>query len=358
MSSSIDQEKIPVAVLAATGSVGQRFVQLLDGHPWFEVVALTGSDGKAGRLYAEACHWVLTDPMPAWAAEMALRLSVSSEIPARVIFSALPSQAARQIEPEFAAAGRYVFSNASAFRAEEDVPLLMPEVNPDHLSLVSVQQAQRGWEGFIVTNPNCTSAGLTVALKALQTAFGLRRAFVVSLQALSGAGYPGVASLDVIDNVIPYISGEEEKVEQEPRKMLGALTNGAIAYEPLEISAHTNRVAVSDGHLVCLSVQLGRAATEEAAATALAGYEGPSMSEGLPSSPDPIISVAAEPDRPQPRLDRMTGKGMTTVVGRLRKDPLLDLKMVVLSHNTIRGAAGGSIFNAELALKHGFIPTG
>ncbi|MFM8320269.1 MAG: aspartate-semialdehyde dehydrogenase, partial [Chloroflexota bacterium] len=252
-------------------------------------------------------------------------------------------------------AGFAVCSNASSYRRDEDVPLLLPEVNADHIHLVKQQRQKRGWSGCILTNPNCTSTGLTVALKALQGAFGLRRAFVVSMQALSGAGYPGVASLDVIDNVIPYIGGEEEKVEWEPRKMLGRFEDNQIVLEELRISAHTNRVAVSDGHMVCVSLELGREARLEELRQALLDYQAPPMSRSLHSTPRPVIAISEQADRPQPRLDRLTGGGMTTVIGRLRPDPLLQWKFVVLSHNTIRGAAGGSLYNAELLDSQGLL---
>ena len=240
--------RIPVVVLAATGSVGQRFVQLLDGHPWFEVVALTGSERTVGQSYTQACHWVLNRPMPGWAREIVVSPSTTESVHARLAFSALPSGVARRIEPAFAQAGGMVCSNASAFRTGADVPILLPEVNPEHTAVLAAQRQRRGWEGGIVTNPNCTSAGMTVALKSLQDAFGVQRVFVVSLQAISGAGYPGVASMDILDNVVPYIGGEEEKVEWEPRKMLGRLSGEGIKPADLAISAHTNRVAVSDGH--------------------------------------------------------------------------------------------------------------
>lgn len=341
-------ERIPVAVLAATGSVGQRFVQLLDNHPMFRVVALTGSDRREGQTYAEACHWILPGPMPAWASGMTVVPSDPDRARVPLAFSALPADVAKEIEPAFARAGTVICSNASAYRRAEDVPLLLPEVNPEHAGLLAFQRQVRGWKGGIVTNPNCTSTGMTVALKALQDAFGLRRVFAVSLQAISGAGYPGVASMDIIDNAIPNIGGEEDKVEWEPLKMLGTLDGGAIRLAEVTISAHTNRVAVSDGHLVVLSVELARPAGPAEAAAAMAAYEAPAVSRDLPSAPHPAIRVRSEPDRPQPRLDRMEGKGMTTVVGRIRPDPLFTLKLVTLSHNTIRGAAGGSLYNAEL----------
>ncbi|MGQ9834060.1 MAG: aspartate-semialdehyde dehydrogenase [Candidatus Villigracilaceae bacterium] len=347
--------KIPVAVLGATGSVGQRFVSLLDGHPWFEVVALAASDRSAGRPYAQACRWVLSDPMPAWAREMTVLPPTPEAVQARIVFSALHSEQAQGIEPEFARAGAAVCSNASAWRTAPDVPLLMPEVNAPHIALVREQRRQRGWSGCIVTNPNCTSAGMTVALKALDDAFGVRQVFVVSLQALSGAGYPGVPSLDVADNIVPYIGGEEEKIEWEPRKMLGRLVEQGIELADMRLSAQANRVAVSDGHTVCLSVGLRASASPEAASAALAAYQAPASARDLPSAPHPVLLVRDEPDRPQPRLDRLTGRGMTTVVGRIRPDPLLTLKFVVLSHNTIRGAAGGSIYNAELLVKENLL---
>jgi aspartate-semialdehyde dehydrogenase len=350
--------KIPVGVLGATGSVGQRFVQLLDRHPWFEVHTLTGSDRSVGRPYGEACHWVLPEPMPAWARQMVLEPSLPEAVAAQVAFSALPADLAGEIEPHFARAGVVVCSNASAFRREPDVPILLPEVNPEHARLVERQRRERGWAGGIVTNPNCTSTGLTVVLKALQNAFGLQRAIVVSMQALSGAGYPGVASLDILDNVIPNISGEEAKVEWEPRKMLGEIQAEKLLLADILISAHTNRVAVSDGHMLCVSVELGTPASVEQAGRVLRAYQAPQISSQLPSAPHPVILLREEEDRPQPRLDRQAGRGMTTVVGRMRADPIFHLKFVVLSHNTIRGAAGGSIYNAELLAAMGIIPPG
>jgi aspartate-semialdehyde dehydrogenase len=343
--------QIPVAILGATGSVGQRFVSLLDNHPWFKVVALAASDRSVGQPYARACRWVLSDPMPAWAREMTIVPAAPAGLDAKIVFSALPTDLAKDLEPQFAQAGFAVCSNASAYRREADVPLLLPEVNADHIALVRQQRQNRGWSGCILTNPNCTSTGLTVALKVLQDAFGLRKAFVVSLQALSGAGYPGVPSLDIIDNVIPNIGGEEEKVEWEPRKMLGTLGTDGVELADIRFSAHTNRVAVVDGHTVCVSVEFADSVSPEAAIRALSAYQAPAAARQLPSAPNPVLLVRDEADRPQPRLDRLTGKGMTTVVGRVRPDPLFHLKFVVLSHNTIRGAAGGSIYNAELLVQ-------
>jgi aspartate-semialdehyde dehydrogenase len=238
---------------------------------------------------------------------------------------------------------------------DADVPLLIPEVNPDHTALIKVQQQQRGWSGFIATNPNCTSTGFTIAFRPLLDTFGIKKAFVVSLQALSGAGYPGVASLDVVDNVVPYIGGEEPKVESEPRKMLGQLNASHVIDAPFKISAHTNRVAVIDGHTVCVSLEFDQPIGPQEAAQAMLDYEWAEIVRSLPSSPAHVIEIRSEPDRPQPRRDRDAGQGMTTVVGRLREDPLFHVKFVVLSHNTIRGAAGGSLLNAELLVAQGIV---
>lgn len=344
--------KVKVAILGATGAVGQRFVQLLENHPWFEVTALTGSDRTIGQAYGAGCRWLLATPMPAYARDMVV-LPTEPGFEASLAFSALPTDLARQVEPTLAAAGYAVCSNASAYRMAPDVPLIIPEVNPDHTGLIPGQKARRGWSGFILTNPNCTSTGLTVALKALHDRFGLRRVFAVSLQALSGAGYPGVASLDIIDNVVPYIAGEEDKVETEPRKILGRLRDGAIELDGVSISAQCNRVAVSDGHLVCASVEMEQPATPGEVETCLAEYQAPAVVRGLPSVAKPVITVRPEADRPQPRLDRDTGHGMTTVVGRVRPDPFFHIKLVVLSHNTVHGAAGGAIVNGELLVAQG-----
>lgn len=346
--------KIKVAILGATGAVGQRFVTLLEDHPWFEVTALTGSDRTVGQTYGAGCRWILPEPMPAYAREMPV-VATEPGFEATLAFSALPTDQAKTAEPALAAAGYGVCSNASAYRMAPDVPLIIPEVNPNHTGLIDVQRQQRGWPGFILTNPNCTSTGMTIAFKALDQAFGLKQAVVVSMQALSGAGYPGVASLDILDNVVPYIPGEEEKVETEPRKMLGKCVNGAIELAPVQISAHTNRVAVSDGHLVCVSVGFDRRATPEEAAEVLAAFQAPAMVQTLPTAPHCVIEVRSEPDRPQPRKDRDTGKGMTTVVGRLRPDNLFDLRFVVLSHNTLHGAAGGALLNGELLVAQGYV---
>ncbi len=341
---------IPVAVLGATGTVGQRFIALLDKHPWFKVVALVSSEKNVGKHYAEAVHWLLPSPIPDWAREMGLKSAEPKAIDGAVIaFSALPSDVARELEPKLAERGIWVCSNASAFRREPDVPILLPEVNAEHIAVLDEQKRRRGWQGGIVTNSNCTSSGLTVALKALDEAFGLQKVFVVSMQAVSGAGYPGVASLDILGNVVPYIGGEEAKVEWEPRKMLGKVEDGGIRLADFVVSAHANRVSVVDGHLVVASLAMRNPPKNaEEAIAAMENYMPPVIARHLPSTPSPVILVRREPDRPQPRLDATTGDGMTTVVGRVRPDPIWDLKFVVVSHNTIRGAAGGAIYNAEL----------
>jgi aspartate-semialdehyde dehydrogenase len=349
------KNKILVAVLGANGSVGQRFIQLLENHPWFEIKCLTGSDRSIGKPYAQSCHWVLQEPMPEKAAGMILQENEKAMKDCQIAFSAMPADQAREVEPELASQGLIVVSNASAYRMESDVPILLPEINPDHTGIIQFQQKNRGWKGFIATNPNCTSTGLTISLKPLMDAFGINRLFAVSLQALSGAGFPGVASLDIIDNVVPFIKGEEEKVETEPLKMLGSIEGDSITLADFVISAHTNRVAVTDGHTVCVSIELGTKINPKDAVEILRTYKCPEVSKELPSSPWPVIEVRDELDRPQPRLDRGAGNGMTTSVGRLRIDPIMGLKYVVLSHNTIRGAAGGAVYNAELLVNQGFI---
>jgi len=345
---------INVAILGATGAVGQRFVQLLDAHPWFQVVALTGSERTSGRRYGEACTWMLASPMPDWARDMTI-VPTGPDVDAVICFSGLPTDHAKELEPALARTGHIVVSNASAHRMWPDVPLLIPEVNPDHTALIVTQRAARGWSGAIVTNPNCTATGLTIALRPILDEFGIRRMTAFSMQALSGAGYPGVASLDVLDNVLPYIGNEEDKVETEPQKMLGRRHGGAIHHAAFQTSAHTNRVPVSDGHTVCASIELETRATPADVSRVLAEFQAPEIVRGLPSAPTRVIEVRDEPDRPQPRRDRDAGKGMTTVVGRIRRDPLFDVKFVVLSHNTIRGAAGGAVLNAELLAAQGLV---
>jgi aspartate-semialdehyde dehydrogenase len=346
--------KTKVAILGATGAVGQRFVQLLENHPWFEVTALTGSDRSVGNKYGEICRWILPGLVPEYVREMTVVKS-DSDFEAQLVFSALPSQHARDFEPALAKKGYAICSNASACRTWEDVPILIPEVNADHTRLIDVQKQQRDWSGFIVTNPNCTSTGLTIAFRALHDAFRIKRAFIVSMQALSGAGYPGVASLDILDNIVPYISGEEEKVEREPLKMLGTFNGKTIDFAPMTFSAHTNRVGVIDGHLVVSSVEFESPVTPEEAKQVMADFKAPEIVAGLPSAPRPVIVMREQADRPQPRRDRHEGAGMASVVGRVRSDPIFHIKFANLAHNTIRGAAGGAILNGELLKAEGRI---
>ncbi len=338
-----------VAVLGATGMVGQWLVHLLDRHPWFRVVALTGSDRSIGRPYGEACRWLLSAPMPEWAARMIVQ-PTEPGFDAEIVISALPSDIAREVEPRFAAAGYLVASNASAYRMAADVPLVMPDVNFDHLGLLQRQRESRGWSGALVTNPNCTTTAAVLPLKALMP-YGVQRVHLVSLQALSGAGYPGVPAVEIADNVLPYIPGEEEKLETEPRKLLGQLRDGKVEEAPVRLSAQTNRVPTLDGHLVCLSVELREPIGPEEAVKAMADYRPPEEVSDLPCAVAQPIVVRTEPDRPQPRLDRMVGGGMSVVVGRVQRCPVFTLKFVALTHNTIRGAAGAALFNAEAALR-------
>lgn len=348
-------KKIPVAILGANGSVGQRFIQLLENHPWFEIRCLTGSDRSIGKPFSQSCHWILPEKMPDAVKNMVIEENTAASRNCTIAFSAMPADQARDVEPTLASAGMAVVSNASAHRMDLDVPILLPEVNPEHTEIIKIQQKNHNRKGFIVTNPNCTSTGMTVSLKPLLDAFGIEQVIAISLQALSGAGYPGVASMDILDNVVPFIKGEEEKVETEPLKMLGTYSNEKLEDAKFIISAHTNRVAVSDGHTVCVSIKCGKNISPKDAVEVMKAYKSPEISRDLPSSPAPVIHVFEESDRPQPRLDRAIGKGMTTSIGRMRVDPILGLKYVVLSHNTIRGAAGGAIYNAELLVQQKFV---
>ena len=343
-----------VAVLGATGAVGQTFVRLLDGHPWFELAEVAASERSAGRPYAEVTRWIEGD-MPAGVAGLTVKPCDPAAVEAPIVFSALDSNVAGEVEAAFAAAGRLVLSNAKNYRMEADVPLVIPEVNADHLALLDVQRARRGWRGGIVTNANCASTMAAMALAPLHQAFGARRVFVATMQAVSGAGYPGVPSLDILGNVIPYIGDEEPKIEREMQKMLGVVGGGAVVHAPFVVSAHANRVAVENGHTVCLSVEFEREPSLDDAARVLRGWTGAPAVRGLPSAPDVPLHFFTSDDRPQPRRDAMRGRGMTVSVGRLRRDPLFHLKLVAMGHNTIRGAAGGSILNAELLAASGRI---
>lgn len=347
--------KIRVGVLGATGTVGQRFIEALTDHPWFDLTALTASGASAGRRYADACRWQLSADMPAAVSDMIVQ-ETAPEIDCDIVFSALPSDTAGPMEEAFAAAGYGVFSNARAHRNDSDVPLLIPEVNPEHLGLLDAQHTQRGWDrGFIVTNPNCSAIVLTVALAPLHRAFGLKKVLVTTMQGLSGAGYPGVSSLDALDNVLPYISGEEEKMSSEPRKMLGELKGGYIQPADIVVSAHCNRVPTREGHLETVSVQLDKTAGPQDIIQAWQDWNPVPQQLNLPTAPQPPLIVRPEPDRPQTRMDRDAGGGMAVSVGRVRPCEVLDLKFIVLGHNTIRGAAGASVLNAELMVAKGLI---
>jgi aspartate-semialdehyde dehydrogenase len=351
--------EIPVGILGATGTVGQRFVQLLAGHPWFEVTALAASDRSAGQRYADACRWLLPTPIPDAVRELVVH-PIGAELDCRLIFSALPSKVAGPAEEKYAQSGCVVCSNAFAHRMDADVPLLIPEVNADHTALIHGQRERRGGNGFIVTSANCSATQLVLALKPLQDAFGLRKLSVVTMQAVSGAGYPGLPSLDILGNVVPWISGEEDKLESEPQKMLGKLQgmsvdDARVIDAPFTISAQCNRVPVRDGHTECVSIEFEHEPETDDVVAALEGFRAPPEIADLPSSPARPIVVRREPDRPQPALDRDAGKGMSITVGRVRPCPLADVKFVVLGHNTLRGAAGGSIHNAELLLAQEWI---
>jgi aspartate-semialdehyde dehydrogenase len=329
-------------------------VQLLAGHPWFELSALAASERSMGRPFSEVANWVIPGDPPAGIGEMIVR-PLEPDLPARIVFSALPSSVAREIEPAFARAGYAVCSNASAFRQSPDVPLLIPEVNADHVHLIRRQRQVKGWAGLLVTSPNCTCTGMALPLKPLDEAFGLRRVFAVSMQAISGAGYPGVASLDILGNVVPHISGEEEKIEQEARILLGSMRDGQRVEAGLTASVQANRVPVLDGHTICLSLGFDRAPTVERAIEVLREYRGPELVRSLPSAPERPILVRSEPDRPQPCRDRDAEGGMAVTVGRVRPCPLQDLRLVSVSHNTLRGAASGSVLNAELLVAAGYV---
>lgn len=353
------QKRIPVAVLGTTGMVGQRFIELLQGHPWFELVALAASDQHGGRAYAEVAKWRLPgSEMPDSVASLPV-VSCNPEalaVDVKVAFSALPAEVAGEIEGAFARAGIAVFSNAKNYRMHDDVPLLIPEVNADHALAIVQQRKKRGWAGCIVTNANCSATPLVMALKPLQVAFGVRKVMVTTLQAISGAGYPGLPSYDILDNAIPYISGEEEKVESETRKMLGTWQEGrGFTDAPIVVSAQCNRVATREGHLECASVELASDVSPEDVIAAWEHWVVEASALQLPSAPDNALIYRHEPDRPQTLLDRDAGHGMTVTIGRLRPCPILSYKFALLGHNTIRGAAGGSILNAELCVSKGLV---
>ncbi|MGI4755851.1 MAG: aspartate-semialdehyde dehydrogenase [Janthinobacterium lividum] len=352
-------ERRKVGILGATGTVGQRFIQLLSNHPWFEIAWLAASERSAGKRFADACRWKLDTPMPLNIGDMVLQPNTpaaQTETLPRIIFAALDTDVARELEPQFMNAGCAVISNSSAFRMSPDVPLVVPEVNADHLDLIASQAAFKSSEGgYLVTNPNCSAIGLVLALKPLEERFGIESLFVSTMQAVSGAGYPGVPSLDIMGNVVPFIKNEEEKMQEEVGKLLGRFTGSGIESLSAKVSAHCNRVAVIDGHTECVSIKLKKPSTHEEMLAAWSSFQ-PLHGHGLPSAPEHPVLYNDGADRPQPRLDVMNGHGMSTTVGRLRPCSLLDWKFVLLSHNTLRGAAGAAVLNAEVLAKLGKLP--
>jgi aspartate-semialdehyde dehydrogenase len=339
-----------VGVLGATGMVGQKFIQLLDKHPWFKVTSLAASEKRIGKKYGDEVDWLVSSDVPDSVKDIEMVPLNPKYVDADIVFSALPSGVARDVEAEFAKNGFVVASNASAFRMEDDVPLVIPEVNPEHLSLIEIQKTRRGWDGFIVTNPNCTTIALVVTLKPLMD-LGLRSVKMASMQALSGAGYPGVPSLAITDNIIPFIKGEEEKVQAETLKLLGKFDGEKVILPPLKVSASCHRVPVIDGHTEAVWAEFERGVSIEEVKEAFESLK----PLDLPTSPEKVIIVREEPDRPQPRLDRDAGNGMSVVVGRIRKDDDETVKYILLGHNTVRGAAGASILNAELMVQEKII---
>jgi len=349
-------KKLKVGILGATGTVGQRMIQLLERHPWFEVFTVAASDNSAGKNYAQATRWMLETPIPEAVAKMTVQ-SCQPGLECDFVLSGLPSSVAEETELQLAKAGMPVISNASSHRMKADVPLLIPEINPQHLDALDLQKRRFGSRGFIVTNPNCSTIGLVFPLAALDRAFKVEAVHVVTMQALSGAGYPGVASLDILDNVIPSIDmgGEDRKIEIEPLKILGKWSDGRFVDAPMRISAMTHRVNVRDGHLEAVSVKLGRKASREEVESAIRDFTSPIDELQLPSAPRPVMHLESHVQRPQPRLDRDRGQGMVVVVGPIMPCAVLDYKFRALSHNTIRGAAGAALLNAELMYRKGLI---
>lgn len=346
--------RIPVAVLGATGAVGQTFIRLLQRHPWFYVAEVAASERSAGKRYVDATHW-LEGEMPADVARMSVLECSPKAVSASLVFSALDSSVAGDIETAFARAGRVVCSNAKNHRMLADVPLLIPEINAPHISVIAAQRQRCGWSGAIITNANCSSTVAALALAPIHETFGVDRIFIATMQAVSGAGYPGVASLDILGNVIPFIEGEESKIQLEIAKLLGAVHGDAIQPATFRVTAHANRVAVEHGHTVCMSIGLAASASPDEVANVLAGWVGREEALALPSRPERVIAIAESRDRPQPRRDVGLGGGMTVSVGRIRADELLDIKLVAMGSNTIRGAAGGAILNAELLVSQGVV---
>lgn len=344
--------RIPVGVLGATGAVGQKFIKLLEGHPWFEVTEVAASERTSGKLYRDAVSWKQITPIPASVGALEVKPCVP-DLKCRVVFSGLDASVAGQIEDDFARAGYVVLSNSKNHRLDEDVPLVIPEVNADHLGLIPIQREQRKSKGCIVTNANCTTMFLAMALGPIHKAFTIEKIFMVSMQAVSGAGYPGVPSLDIMGNVIPYIGGEEEKVEIETRKILGTFDGKRIALADFAVSAQCNRVAVEDGHTESVSIKLARKTSAAEIADLLRNFSGLPQQLNLPSAPKQPYLVMEAQDRPQPRFDVNRENGMATLIGRIRPCSILDYKFTLMGHNTVRGAAGASILNAELLKAQG-----
>jgi aspartate-semialdehyde dehydrogenase len=349
------QRRIRVGVLGATGLVGQELLRRLDGHPWFAAARLGASERSAGRRYAEAVRWGLSGDPPASLAELpVVRCEPDAFGDCRIVLSALGASVAREIEPQFVGAGLAVVSNSSAFRQQQDVPLVIPEVNAEHLELIE-RRARPAHSGFLVANPNCSATGLTLALAPLHRRFGVRRVVVTTLQAISGAGMRGPRAIELADNVVPHVAGEEPKIEQEVPRILGTLGAAGIEPAPVVVSAHCHRVSTLAGHLEALSVELEQRATSAEIEQTLSEFRGQVAGLGLPSAPQPPLVLRREADRPQPRLDRDAGDGMAVVIGRIRPCPVLGAKFALLSHNTVRGAAGGALLNAELLVARGLV---
>lgn len=347
------KSKWPVAVLGATGAVGQMFVRMLADHPWFEITEVAASERSAGKKYAEATRWLEGPPPPQSVQNRRVIACDPGVVSAPIVFSALDAVAAGEVEMAFARAGKFVLSNAKNYRMEPDVPLVIPEVNGDHLALIDCQRQRRGWDGAIITNANCSATVAAVALAPLHARYGIKQLFLSTMQAVSGAGYPGVPSLDILGNVIPYIADEEPKLEREMLKLLGTYADGEITSANFKVSAHTNRVPVEHGHTICMSIGFEDVPTPEQAMETMRTWQGLPSTNGLPTRPKNPLVVTDAPDRPQPKRDVNAGNGMTVTVGRVRRDAILDLRMVALGHNTVRGAAGGSVLNAELLATNG-----
>lgn len=354
-SSSAPKPRIRVGVLGATGAVGQSFIRLLADHPWFELTSLAASERSAGKTYADAAKWIGSDEIPDAVRGMTVQACDPSKVDADVVFSALDSAAAGEAEPAFAKAGKIVLTNAKNYRTEPDVPLVIAEVNPSHLDVLAAQRKNRGWPGAIVANGNCSAIVTSLPLAPIHERFGITKLIVTTMQAISGAGYPGVPSLDILGNVIPYIGDEEPKIEAEVCKFLGTSTGTTIASAPFPVSAHANRVPVEHGHTVCMSIELRDKASAEEVQRAIEEWRGAEEARELPTSPARPLIVTRQPDQPQPRRQVDTGGGMTVVVGRVRKDPIFDVKLVAMGHNVVRGAAGASVLNAELMVHRGLI---